>query len=423
MNPSRENNHWLFSTLAGWCWVAALVTIPLAMCSRCQGDSIPHEAVCRVTNKLGEFTNVGSGTLIDTSGAQGLVLTCAHLFAEGVGEVMVEFPGSKSHGARLVDIDRQADLAALVIANPANTSATVQFDVHPTDKLSACGFGPQGKYCCATGSIVGEANSAGQRSILIGDAVRSGDSGGGVFDSEGQLVAVVWGESAGITYASCGTPLRRFLDQVLGRRTETVYACPNGMCPRAMPQGPVQNPQVEMPQPRQPPAPRHPQLPGVAVEQFDALSERVDELETAGNTRHASLHRTDQAHRPSQSSHNPARHQRTGRLGRDRSRHRRWLAHRTTLETTRRGRSPQRTLSQQVSHLERSAPPKRMTCFARRTNRSNVTSVRLKNFYNFHDWRDVTRYKTQLQDALHSTGSTRLPTVTLTRTVPSGPTS
>ncbi|QEG37839.1 hypothetical protein Pr1d_51870 [Bythopirellula goksoeyrii] len=49
--------------------------------------------------------------------------------------------------------------------------------------------------------------------------------------------------------------------------------------------------------------------------------------------------------------------------------------------------------------------------------------MRLKNFYNFHDWRDVTRYKTQLQDALHSTGSTRLPTVTLIRSVRSGPTS
>ncbi len=49
--------------------------------------------------------------------------------------------------------------------------------------------------------------------------------------------------------------------------------------------------------------------------------------------------------------------------------------------------------------------------------------ARLRNFYNFRNWRDVTRYKMRLQDALHSTGSTRLPTVTLTRRVPRGPTS
>ncbi len=283
MNPSREKNRVLTSTIAGWCWLVVLLTVLLAMCSRCQGSAVPHEAVCRVTNKLDEFTNVGSGTLIDTSKTQGLVLTCAHLFAEGTGDIVVEFPGSKSHGARLVDLDRDADLAALVITNPASRSAAVQFDVQQTDKLSACGFGPQGEYCCATGPIVGEANSAGQRSILIGDAVRSGDSGGGVFDSEGRLVAVVWGEASGITYASYGPPLRRFLDRVLGRRTATVYACPNGMCPRAAPQDPVKSPPAEAPRSGQP------QLPGVARDQFDALVQRVDRLESESDTRHSSL--------------------------------------------------------------------------------------------------------------------------------------
>ncbi len=50
-------------------------------------------------------------------------------------------------------------------------------------------------------------------------------------------------------------------------------------------------------------------------------------------------------------------------------------------------------------------------------------TLKVANFYDFRDWRDVIRYKTRLQDALHSTGSTRLPTVTLTRTKPVGPTS
>jgi len=71
--------------------------------------------------------------------------------------------------------------------------------------------------------------------VLIGDAVRSGDSGGGVFDAQGNLVAVVWGESGGVTYASAGAPLRRFLDRVLGKRAEVVYRCPGGVCPRPSP--------------------------------------------------------------------------------------------------------------------------------------------------------------------------------------------
>ena len=37
----------------------------------------------------------------------------------------------------------------------------------------------------------------------------------------------------------------------------------------------------------------------------------------------------------------------------------------------------------------------------------------LGNFYDFQDMRDVTRYKTRLQEGLLSIDSTRLPTVTV----------
>ena len=204
----------------------------------------PQSAVCRVHNRLPQFNNVGSGTLVDKTdgGVEGLVLTCAHLFSDGVGDVVVEFPNGKSHGAKLVAIDREADLAALAIRNPECERAAVDFNLGQTDQVRACGFGPDGEYACAEGAVVGEATNAGQVSVLIGDAVRSGDSGGGVFDSQGNLVAVVWGEANGVTYASSGAPLRKFLDRVLGRRTAFVYACPNGMCPRPFNGGTVNKP-------------------------------------------------------------------------------------------------------------------------------------------------------------------------------------
>ncbi len=41
--------------------------------------------------------------------------------------------------------------------------------------------------------------------------------------------------------------------------------------------------------------------------------------------------------------------------------------------------------------------------------------MRLDNFYNFRDMRDVTRYKMRLQEGLHSIDSMRLPTVTVRR--------
>lgn len=194
----------------------------------------PRGAACRVHNRLASSTSVGSGTLVDRTddGRQGLVLTCAHLFTEGVGEVVVSFPAGKTHGAKLVAIDRDADLAALAISNPATECATIDFTWERGERVQACGFGPDGNYRCASGPIVGETAGRGQTSALIGAPVRSGDSGGGVFDAEGHLVAVVWGEAEGVTYASAGEPLRAFMDRVLGRRTRQVYSCPGGVCPR-----------------------------------------------------------------------------------------------------------------------------------------------------------------------------------------------
>lgn len=204
----------------------------------------PSAASCRVFNRLAQFNNVGSGTLVDITDDQseGLVLTCAHLFTEGVGQIVVEFPAGKSHGAKLIAIDRAADLAALAISKPDGPQAPVKFEVTKNQTVRACGFGPSGVYRCATGPVVGEVSDSEQVSVLIGDAVRSGDSGGGVFDSDGNLVAVVWGEAGGVTYASGGAPLRRFLDRVLGRRTAFVYACPGGTCPRPFGGGVVNRP-------------------------------------------------------------------------------------------------------------------------------------------------------------------------------------
>ncbi|MBL9163339.1 MAG: trypsin-like peptidase domain-containing protein [Planctomycetaceae bacterium] len=212
----------------------------------CQSvQTAPNAASCRVHNQLSGGANVGSGTLIDVtaSGERGLVLTCAHLFTEGTGQVVVEFPNGKCHGALVVAIDQQADLAALEIARPPALAVEVNQQTAAVGNLTACGFGPTGAYRCVAGPVLGYSESPGQTSVRIGGAVRSGDSGGGVFDNRGRLVAVVWGESGGVTYASTGRPLGRFLERVLGRRANggasSPFAnaprgglvCPNGTCP------------------------------------------------------------------------------------------------------------------------------------------------------------------------------------------------
>ena len=191
-----------------------------------------------MSNQVAGANNLGSGTLIDKTddGSEGLVLTCAHLFSEGTGEVFVKFADGQTHRATVIDLDKQADLAALAIANPIGQPATVVWEMRTHAKLHACGYGPRGVYRCAVGSQVGEAASAGQMSLLIGDPVRSGDSGGGVFDEQGRLVAVIWGETEGVTYASYGRPLRRFLERVTRRELRGASSvCVGGSCPQGRP--------------------------------------------------------------------------------------------------------------------------------------------------------------------------------------------
>jgi hypothetical protein len=199
-------------------------------------------ASCRIFNQFADGTmNVGSGTLINVKfgGERGLVLTCNHLFTEGAGRVLVQFPDGRTHGALLAAQDAQADLAAIEICNPAAAPVTTTLQIDSATSLRACGFGPNGEYRCTAGRLLGYTEQPGQLSLKMSGAVRSGDSGGGVFDDHGRLTAVVWGESDGITYASAGQPLERFLARVLPRQGRVVAAKPvvsgtvgsNGRCP------------------------------------------------------------------------------------------------------------------------------------------------------------------------------------------------
>jgi hypothetical protein len=173
-----------------------------------------------------------------------LVLTCAHLFTEGAGRIVVQFPSGQTHGAIVVAIDPNADLAALEIARPTARPTTVNLQLDSSSSLQACGFGGAGEYQCAQGRVLGFSESPGRVSLRMSGAVRSGNSGGGVLDAQGRLCAVVWGESGGVTYASTGRPLAAFLDRALGSRrglmatqpSGVTQQCPDGRCPLVKPE-------------------------------------------------------------------------------------------------------------------------------------------------------------------------------------------
>ncbi|MEX2306130.1 MAG: serine protease [Pirellulales bacterium] len=193
--------------------------------------TIDNSAHCRISVADG---STGSGTLIAVDGSVGLVLTCSHLFDTSAGRIVVTFPNGSRFAARLIDRDPAHDLAALAIRRAAVEPLVVS-DEEPAGLLTACGFGPSGQFRGVRGHVVGQSTSVGALypSVTMAGAVRPGDSGGGVLNTRGQLVGVVWGQRDGLTYATCGRPVREFLASLRGKQFV------------ARPKSPVPSPQLD----------------------------------------------------------------------------------------------------------------------------------------------------------------------------------
>lgn len=173
----------------------------------------PHPAVCRVTNDLGRMRELGSGTLVAV-GDQAIVITCAHLFADGVGTISVTFPGRSPLRAELLGQQKspRADLAALRIAAP-NVPPVALATVPPRAGTAATsgGFGPDGRYVPNRGRVNGY---LGDEILEISGPSRQGDSGGPIFDARGSLAGVLFGTDGRTTVGTHVGVVRAFLSRL-----------------------------------------------------------------------------------------------------------------------------------------------------------------------------------------------------------------
>ena len=184
--------------------------------SALDSSALDSSAHCRIAVGDG---SMGSGTLVGRNNSRGLVLTCAHLFDNATGRIVVTFSNGQRFAARLIERDRAHDLAALAIRRPDAEPIAVSHQ-EPGGVLVACGYGPEGRLRCIRGAVTGQAIAAGAvfPSLTISGAVRPGDSGGGVLDAQGRLAGVIWGQRDGQTYATCGRPVREFVERLLRPR-------------------------------------------------------------------------------------------------------------------------------------------------------------------------------------------------------------
>jgi len=190
----------------------------------------PHPAVARIIVPEEGAISYGSGTLIDVREKFGMVITNWHVVRDATGTIEVVFPGGFSSKARALKVDADWDLAALVIWKPPVDPVSIAAAApRPGDQLTICGYG-QGSYRCATGRCTqyyAPRLDFPRHMVELDVEARQGDSGGPIFNSEGELAGVLFGAGQGTTLGSFGGRVGAFLATLapdIGRAAESLAA-------------------------------------------------------------------------------------------------------------------------------------------------------------------------------------------------------
>ncbi len=219
----------------------------------------PHPAVVRVIVPEEGATSYGSGTLVDLRDQYGLVITNWHVVRDAQGMVEVVFPGGFKSKARALKVDPDWDLAALVVWRPPVEPVPIASTApKPGDPLTICGYG-QGMYRSATGRCTqyyAPRLDFPRHMVELDVEARQGDSGGPIFNRQGELAGVLFGAGQGTTLGSFGGRVENFLATLapdIGKRAGVALAsnakAPDWRPPAVRPEG-FQNEEALAPPPR-----------------------------------------------------------------------------------------------------------------------------------------------------------------------------
>lgn len=199
------------------------------------------EGIVRVFNQLEVEAVVGSGTLVHREGPVGIVLSCAHLFSEGRGELYVLADEAPPQRALLLGVDERNDLACFAVAKPRGPTIPVARDLpQPDAPLASCGFGQQGAFGVNQGRFLGYTallTGEPQGVLEMTGRARQGDSGGPILNARRHLVGVIIGTDGQTVNGTHCRRIREFLAEHpitsdVARRAADLAALP--LPPRAL---------------------------------------------------------------------------------------------------------------------------------------------------------------------------------------------
>ena len=209
--------------------------------SRRPAKSPANPAIVRVWSRdAAGNAGYGSGTIFQRRGKLAYVLTAAHVL-DGSRQVSVR-ARDVWHGASIKQVDRVWDVAVLTIADPGVTPIRLA-DKAPVrgDRIELSGFG-SGVYSYRQGKFtqfVGPGRGLPFDWMEVSVGCRSGDSGGPIVNTSGQLVGVISGTGQGRSVGCCFPRIRAILRGVLPQPIVAMPVRPTPGPPPRQPQPPV----------------------------------------------------------------------------------------------------------------------------------------------------------------------------------------
>jgi S1-C subfamily serine protease len=213
----------------------------------------PHPAVARIRSLESNATSFGSGTLIYRQDKQGILITNYHVIKDAQDDILVTFPSGFRSSAKVVATDPRWDLAALLIWAPEIQPVVITDNpAKPGDTLTIAGYG-SGRYQASSGicsQYVSPGINQPREMVELRTVARQGDSGGPIFNQNGELAGVLFGAGWRTTAGSYSGRVKKFLTPVVARMQQVpatlANAAPTMFPPSQNSSTPLTKPQVKI---------------------------------------------------------------------------------------------------------------------------------------------------------------------------------